>query len=93
MEPITLPRQIDDPSTLLVWSADEFVPFMLILLIGVLAGQLLIALVIAIPSLKAYRKFRDNRPDGFALHALYWSGLLPSRARTLPNPFIRRFLP
>ena len=93
MEPIQLPRHIDDPVTLLIWSADEFVPFMLILLLGVLMGQLLIALVVAIPSLKAYRKLRDNRPDGFALHALYWFGLLPTRARTLPNPYIRRFLP
>ena len=93
MEPIQLPRHIDDPVTLLIWSADEFVPFMLILLLGVLMGQLLIALVVAIPSLKAYRTLRDNRPDGFALHALYWFGLLPTRARTLPNPYIRRFLP
>jgi len=37
--------------------------------------------------------FRDNRPDGYPLHAVYWAGLLPSRALTAPNPFIRQYFP
>ena len=93
MEPITLPKFIDDPITLLIWSADEFVPFSAVLLIGMLIGQLTIALVVSALVIKAYRRFRDNRPDGFPLHAGYWAGLLPSSALSVPNPFIRRFLP
>jgi len=93
MEPITLPKYIDDPITLLIWSADEFVPFAAVLLIGMLMGQLTMALVLSALVIKAYRRFRDNRPDGIALHALYWSGLLPSSSLSVPNPFIRRFYP
>ncbi|TOF20049.1 conjugal transfer protein TraL, partial [Vibrio parahaemolyticus] len=42
---------------------------------------------------KLYRRFRDGRPDGFILHAIYWAGLLPTKAKTIPNPFIRSYLP
>ena len=93
MEPITLPKYIDDPITLLIWSADEFVPFAAVLLIGMLIGQLSISLILSALVIKAYRRFRDNRPDGFPLHAAYWAGLLPSSAVSMPNPYIRRFLP
>lgn len=93
VEPIIIPKYIDDPITLLIWSADEFVPFAAVLLIGMLIGQLSIALVLSALVIKAYRRFRDNRPDGFPLHAAYWVGLLPSSAISMPNPYIRRFLP
>ena len=93
MEPIIIPKYIDDPITLLIWSADEFVPFAAVLLIGMLIGQLSIALILSALVIKAYRRFRDNRPDGFPLHAAYWVGLLPSAAISMPNPYIRRFLP
>ena len=111
MEPIIIPKYIDDPITLLIWSADEFVPFAAVLLIGMLIGQparlhsskltligmligqLSIALILSALVIKAYRRFRDNRPDGFPLHAAYWVGLLPSSAISMPNPYIRRFLP
>jgi conjugal transfer pilus assembly protein TraL len=93
MEPITLPKHIDDPVTLLVWSADEFVPAAFLMMLGMLIGQLLIMLVLSVIVIKAYRRFRDNRPDGYALHAAYWIGMLPSQAITIPNPFIREFYP
>jgi conjugal transfer pilus assembly protein TraL len=93
MEPITVPKHIDDPVTLLVWSADEFVPAAFLMMLGMLIGQLLIMLVLSVIVLKAYRRFRDNRPDGYALHAAYWIGMLPSQAITIPNPFIREFYP
>lgn len=93
MEPITIPKHIDDPVTLLVWSADEFVPAAFLMILGMLIGQLLIMLILSVVVIKAYRRFRDNRPDGFPLHAAYWIGMLPSQAITIPNPFIREFYP
>jgi conjugal transfer pilus assembly protein TraL len=93
MEPVTIPKHIDDPVTLLVWSADEFVPAAFLMMLGMLIGQLLIMLILSVIVLKAYRRFRDNRPDGYALHAAYWIGMLPSQAITIPNPFIREFYP
>lgn len=93
MDPIPIPRQIDDPVTLLLWQADEFVPFFLVLMLGMLGGQLLIALLLAVATLRAYRRFRDQRPDGIARDAAYWAGLWPSRSRSRPNPWIRIYYP
>jgi len=72
--------------------SDEFVPFAAVLLIGMLIGQLSIALILSALVIKP-TELRDNRPDGFPLHAAYWAGLLPSSAVSMPNPYIRRFLP
>ena len=93
MEPETIPKHIDDPVTLLVWSADEFAPAAFMLILGILIGQVTAMTVLSIIAIKAYRRFRDNRPDGFPLHAAYWVGMLPSKAATIPNPFIREFYP
>jgi conjugal transfer pilus assembly protein TraL len=93
LEPVTIPKHIDEPITLLIWSADEFVPFALVVIFGMLIGQLTISLILSVVVIKAYRRFRDNRPDGYPLHAVYWTGLLPSRALTAPNPFIRQYFP
>ncbi len=91
MEPVAIPKTIDDPIHFLLWSADEIVPFMVCMLTGMLIDQFIPALAIGAIAVKFYRRFRDNRPDGYTLHAIYWLGLLPSKAITIPNPFIRRF--
>jgi conjugal transfer pilus assembly protein TraL len=93
MEPVAIPKTIDDPIHILLWSADEIVPFMVCMLTGMLIDHLLPALAIGVIAVKTYRRFRDNRPDGYTLHAMYWLGFLPSKALTIPNPFIRRFYP
>ena len=93
MEPVAIPKTIDDPLHILLWSADEIVPFMVCMLTGMLIDQFIPSLAVGFIVVKSYRRFRDNHPDGYTLHALYWLGLLPSKATTIPNPFIRRFYP
>ncbi len=83
MEPVAIPKTIDDPIHILLWSADEIVPFMVCMLTGILIDQFIPALAIGVISVKFYRRFRDNRPDGYTLHAVYWLGLLPSNGRPL----------
>ena len=56
-------------------------------------GVLLIALGLGVLFAHGYRKFRDRQADGYALHLLYWLGLMPLAARTTPNPFARRYTP
>ena len=93
MEPVAIPRSIDDPIHILLWSADEIVPFMVCILTGMLIDHFIPALAIGLIAVKFYRRFRDNRPDGYTLLSLYWLGLLPSDAMTVRNPNILRFLP
>ena len=84
---------IDDPPHFLLWSADEMAPILLGLVIGIFTGNALVLCLLGLVTTKLYRRFRDGRPDGFILHAIYWGGLLPTKAKTIPNPFIRSYLP
>lgn len=93
MEPVAIPQSIDEPIHILLWSADEMVPFMVCMLTGMLIDHFMPALAVGALAVRFYRRFRDNRPDGHTLHAVYWLGFLPSKALTIPNPFIRRFTP
>lgn len=93
MSPIKIPQRIDDPPHLLIWSADEFIPMMLGLVFGIAVGKAAIFCFIGFLVTRSYRKFRDNSPDGYMLHALYYWGFLPPKARSMINPYIRRLLP
>jgi len=91
MTPVEIPRYVDDSPHILLWSADELAPLIIGLVFGILLGQALIFTVAGLSLTKVYARYRDGRPDGFFVHALYWAGLLPTRARSIPNPFARRF--
>jgi conjugal transfer pilus assembly protein TraL len=93
MQPIPIPRHVDEPVTLLVWRADEFVPFFLVITFGMLLGQLLPALLAAFFAVRLYRRFRDLQPDGVMVDALRAYGLLPGGGYSFPNPWILRFYP
>lgn len=88
-----IPRQVDDPPHVLLWSAEELAPVAFGLAIGMVTGKALVFSLLGLLIAKVYRRFSDGHPDGFLLHALYWYGFIPSRSRTMPNPYARRYLP
>lgn len=71
MEPVNIPSYIDDPPHFLLWSADEMAPILLGLVIGIFTGNALVLCLLGLVTTKLYRRFRDGRPDGFILHAIY----------------------
>lgn len=93
MEPVKIPRRVDEPPHLLLWSADELSPILIGLVVGVMIGKAFICCVVGLIVTNFYRKFRDNHPDGHLLHLLYWAGLPITKSRLFKNPFIRRFFP
>ncbi|HAZ42282.1 MAG TPA: type IV conjugative transfer system protein TraL [Methylococcaceae bacterium] len=93
MQSVPIPRDIDEPVTLLLWRADEFVPFFVVIAFGMLLGQLLPSLLLSWFAVRGYRRFRDHRPDGIVLDALYWYGIRPGKGKSYPNPWIRTFFP
>jgi conjugal transfer pilus assembly protein TraL len=93
MKPISIPQRIDDPPHLLLWRADELAPLLFGLVLGVLCTQVLLCLLAGFVLTHCYKRLRENRPDGYFLHLLYWFGLFVSRASSLRNPFIRHYLP
>lgn len=93
MKPVEIPQRVDEPPHLLMWSADELAPILVGLVLGVILNKVMICVAAGFLLMKLYRKFRDNYPDGFMLHILYWIGLPISKARVFINPYIRRLLP
>jgi len=89
MHALDLPHGIDDPPSLLLWRLDDLIPLILMLMIGILADRLLLFVLFGLGLSRLYGRFRDSRPDGFALHWAYWHGLVPLAARSCPNPFSR----
>lgn len=91
MERQKLPNHVDDPQQFLMWSVDEVLPLVIAFLIGFMLEQVIIFTCIGFLITKVYRRFRDSRPDGFMLHALYWHGIGAIRGKTVRNPFEREF--
>ncbi|ODN41403.1 type IV conjugative transfer system protein TraL [Piscirickettsia litoralis] len=93
MKPIEIPRRVDEPPHLLLWSMDEFLPIGLGLVFGIMLASVPICLGIGLVIAHVYKRFRDQFPDGYLLHLLYRYGFvnLFARSRTLMNPFARIF--
>lgn len=93
MKPVKIPSRVDEPPHLLLWSADEMLPMLMGLGIGIVIGQAMICFLVGLAVTKTYAKFRDNHPDGYLLHLIYWAGFLHTKARCMKNPYVRRYLP
>jgi len=93
-EPIKIPAHIDEPPYVLFWRLDEVLPIGVGLVAGIWLAQLTICLVIGLVVARFYRRFCDNRPDGFLLHSIYWymGAIGYKRPRTMPNSYERDFI-
>jgi len=93
MQPIEIPRYIDDPVHFLLWSVDEVAPICLGLVVGMFVGSPGYFTLAGFALTNVYSRFRDSKPDGFPLHYLYWNGLMPTKCKMAINPFVRKFYP
>ena len=91
MESIELPRAIDEPPTILLWSADEMAPLVLAIVLGMLIGQAFICVLIGFFISHWYRRLLRSSQEGLLVHLLYWYGLGPTKCHTLPNPYVKYF--
>lgn len=94
MEPVRIPDRIDEPPNVLFWRLDEVMPIGVGLVAGVLLAQLTICLIAGLVLARFYRRFCDNKPDGYLLHAVYWHmGAIGSKnTRSMPNSYEREFI-
>jgi len=91
--PVEIPKYIDDPIHVLLWTVDELAPIAIGLFAGIMLDRSLLFVMIGFGLSYLYKSYRDSKPDGFALHFFYWHGLMSSRSYTAPNPFTRKFVP
>jgi len=77
----------------LLWSTDEFVPFMSFLVLGNLTGHLIAGCLIGAVLGHLYRRYKNSRPDGYLNHLLYWTGLRGDKGVTYINPYRKEFRP
>ncbi len=91
-----IPTDVDELPMFFLWSADEFVPVVAILGVGMFAGFLTGALVVAYVFLKFYRRKRDGNPRDFIKHWGYWAGFVGGagkNSKSVKSGFARRFIP
>lgn len=93
-DPTVIPAHIDEPPHVLFWRLDEVMPIGIGLVAGVLIAQLIICTGLGLVLARFYRRFCDNRPDGFLLHAIYWymGSIGMKQTRTMPNSYEREFI-
>jgi len=93
-EPIKIPAYIDQPPHVMFWRLDEVMPIGIGLVAGVLLAQLILCTVVGLLLARFYRRFCDNRPDGYLLHAIYWywGAIGRKRVRSMPNSYEREFV-
>lgn len=93
VQPVRIPTRADDPPHMLLWSADEIMPIIGGLGIGIVLDQVLICVVIGAITTNLYKRFRDLHPDGFLMHLAYHYGFGFSCSASMINPFIKNLLP
>ena len=93
-EPVKIPAYIDEPPYLLFWRMDEVLPIGVGLVAGILLAQLTICMLVGVVLARFYRRYCDNRPKGYMLHAVYWyMGRVGFKQhRTFPNSYERDFI-
>lgn len=90
-ETLKLPRSVDDPPIVLLWSFDELGAFFTCFLIGFLLQQVLVMVAIGYFIVRVMRRFQNTKPRAHLIHLMYWWGVPLTETRTLPNPYERSY--
>lgn len=84
-----VPRHLDDPELIGLWTLDEFLAMAVPFIWGVLGKHIIIGLVLAVVAWWAFRKAKAGRASTWVFHACYW--YLPGLValRVTPPSFCR----
>ena len=93
MKPVRIPTRADEPPHMFLWSADEVLPIVGGLGIGILVDQVFICVLVGGLATNLYRRFRDRHSHGYQLHLPQHDGFGFSRSPTIINPLITRLIP
>ena len=86
-----VPRRLDDPELIGLWTLDEFMGLVIPFAWGILAQHILIGIVVAGAVWFALRKAKAGRASAWVIHAAYWYlGESFVRLRATPPSHMRR---
>ena len=78
-----IPRRLDDPELIGLWTIDEFAGMIIPFTWGILSQHIVIGIVAAVGAWFALRKAKAGRASSWLTHAAYWylpTGFLGLRA-------------
>lgn len=75
-----IPKRLDDPELIGLWTIDEFVAMVVPFFWGILSQQIVIGIVLAIAAWFGLKKAKAGRATSWVLHVAYWH---------LPGSFVR----
>ena len=75
MERHYIPRYLWAQPQIVWWELDEFLLFIVPLVIGNFANQLMVGIAVGAVLSTLFKKFKEGQQEGFLYHFLYWHGL------------------
>ena len=86
------PRTVDRPMLVLFWEYDEFMVFLVPVILLLPTRQLILGVFAWLAAVFAYMKFKKNKPDNFLEHLMWKFGIDFKKPKGLPDPSIQEFL-
>jgi len=93
MEPVHIPRRVDEYPHLLFWPMDEALLPTTGIFIGVTTNFFWPSIIIGLLAAYYYGKYKKGKPEQYIIHVLYNVGIKVSKSKTFINPRIRRLFP
>jgi len=93
MKQIVFPRHADNAQRILIFTPEQIIPAAAMFMIGLVTETLAFSIAIGIGASWLFAKYSEGKPDGFLIHAAYWYGLFPLKARSAINPYKKRIDP
>jgi len=72
MNRYTVPKHLDDPELIGLWTLDEFLVMLIPFGWGIMTQHIVIGLLLAVGSWFGFRKFKAGRQISWVLHFAYW---------------------
>ena len=85
---VSIPKHVDDPPQLLIWSLDEFIIMMGFSVIGALWNMLLPGLIVGMALGKLFRKMQEGALPGLLFHMFWYVGVVSIKGR-IPIGLVR----
>jgi conjugal transfer pilus assembly protein TraL len=92
MNPVPIPKRLNDPPKMMFWELDQAMVFMAALMLGITVEMTLTSMAVGLLAAWGYGKLKSGKHRGFAKHALYWYTPFVNGMRRTPPSHIREFL-